>query len=636
MKKHPASRPLLACALALACAHAGAAPSPYSTMIVFGDSLSDAGQFPDVNGPPGATQRFTNRTGPTYQGGSGEEFAATSPMLLGGLLGIKPGDLAPSTSPVLDAQGLPDGNNWATGGYRTDQIYQSIVGDSVIENDGTVYRSKPGYLANGAKADPNALYYISGGGNDFLQGRVLTPAQAAAAAGRLADSVQALQQGGARYVMVWLLPDLGLTPAINGTPLQQYTSSLSAAFNQSLVNQLQQIDAEIIPLNIPVLISETLADPGQFGLAVGQNLVGTCFSGNGCTENSQYGLNSATPDPSKLLFNDSVHPTSAGQDIIADYGYSLLAAPWEITLLPEMAQGTLRAHQDELRNQWQGSWQANNQWQAIVSAGGQRLDFDEQNSSASGDSRGYSLLVGRSYRFAEHWRGGLAAGFYRQRMEAGAADSRYHLDSYLATAFLQYRQNHWWGDAALSAGKLEYDNLKRAFALGINERAEKGDTDGDLLAFSGRLGFDLAPLDSAWHLSPFLSADYSRVNVDGYSETGNRSTALTFADQRRDSRRLGAGLQGKYAFATQTLVFAEYAHEREFKDDQQHLRMALNTLPSLDYTLAGYSVPGSLNRATVGLEQKLTKDVSLNGAYNWRKSGELTQQGVNLSLSLAF
>ncbi|MCE6985058.1 autotransporter domain-containing esterase, partial [Pseudomonas frederiksbergensis] len=77
------------------------------------------------------------------------------------------------------------------------------------------------------------------------------------------------------------------------------------------------------------------AAPTQFGLASGQNLVGTCFSGNGCVQNATYGINSATPDPSKLLFNDSVHPTPAGQELIADYAFSILSAPWELTLLPE-------------------------------------------------------------------------------------------------------------------------------------------------------------------------------------------------------------------------------------------------------------------------------------------------------------
>ncbi|MBJ2218541.1 esterase EstP [Pseudomonas sp. MF7453] len=632
--------PLAGCLLSLACAQALASPAPYSTMVVFGDSLADAGQFPD--GSNGSTLRFTNRTGPTFQG----EYGQVSSTLLGARLGVAPNDLNASTSPVRAAQGLPDGSNWAVGGYRTDNILDSItsVSNAAIPpgnpGGGTVLRSRQGYLpANGGRADPNALYFLSGGGNDFLQGRVLSPAQAVAAGGRLADSAQVLQQAGARYIMVWMLPDLGLTPAINGTPQQAASSALSNIFNQSLVQRLSQIDAQVIPLNIPLLLNEAFADPARFGLATGQNLTGTCFSGNSCTANPIYGIGGTNPDPTKLIYNDSVHPTIAGQQLIADYAYSLLAAPWELTLLPEMAQGTLRAHQDELRNQWQadnGSWQAVGQWRAIVAGGGQRLDFDDQSSSASGDGSGYNLNIGGSYRLDESWRVGLAAGLYRQTLEAGANDSDYKLNSYMGTAFAQYQHNHWWADAALTGGKLDFDSLKRKFALGVNEGSEKGDTDGWLWALSGRLGYDIAAPGSDWHLSPFISADYARVEVNGYSEKSSRSTALNFDDQQRDSRRLGVGLQGSYRITPQTQVFGEVAHEHEFENDTQKVDISLNSVQGIDFKLDGYTPRSNADRLSLGVSHKLTRDLALRAAYNVRKDDNLTQQGVNVGVSLDF
>ncbi|NMZ34578.1 esterase EstP [Pseudomonas proteolytica] len=628
--------PLAGCLLALACAQAFAAPSPYSTMVVFGDSLADAGQFPD--GLSGASLRFTNRTGPTFQG----DYGLVSSTLLGSKLGVAPNDLNASTSPVRAAQGLPDGNNWAVGGYRTDNILDSItsVSNTAIPpgnaGAGTVLRSRQGYLpANGGRADPNALYFLSGGGNDFLQQRIGSPGDAVAAGGRLADSAQVLQQAGARYIMVWMLPDLGLTPAINGTPQQAATSALSNIFNQALVQRLSQIDAQIIPLNIPLLLQESFADPGRFGLATGQNLTGTCFSGNSCTANPVYGIGGTNPDPTKLIYNDSVHPTVAGQRLIADYAYSLLAAPWELTLLPEMAQGTLRAHQDELRNQWQAdnaNWQAVGQWRAIVAGGGQRLDFDDQRSSASG----YNLNVGTSYRLDESWRVGVAAGLYRQTLEAGANDSDYKLNSYMGSAFAQYQHNHWWADAALTGGRLDFDSLKRKFALGVSEGSEKGDTDGWLWALSGRVGYDIAGVGSDWHLSPFISADYARVEVDGYGEKGNRSTALTFDDQQRDSKRLGVGLQGSYRVTPQTQVFGEVAHEHEFENDTQKVNISLNSVQGIDFKLDGYTPRSNSDRLSLGVSHKLTQELALRAAYNVRKDDSLTQQGVSVGVSLDF
>ncbi|EIM16843.1 esterase EstP [Pseudomonas chlororaphis] len=626
--------PLASTLLSLACAQAIA--SPYSNFIVFGDSLSDAGQFADPGGPAGATLRATNRTGPVYLDGSGEVYSANATQLLGAKLGFSEDQLAASTSATRASEGLPDGNNWAVGRYRTDQILDSITTTSIAGE-----RSRPGYLvANHLRADPNALYYLSGGGNDFLQGRVTSLDQANAAAGRLVDSVQTLQQAGARYIMVWLLPDIGLTPAINGSPLQGFTSQLSAQFNTELVRQLRTVDAQVIPLNIPVLLKESFANPAQFGLATDQNLTATCFSGNGCTENARYGIHSATPDPSKLIYNDSVHPTEAGQRLIADYAYSLLAAPWEITLLPEMAQGTLRAHQDELRNQWQAdweNWQGVGQWRAIVAAGGQHQDFDSQRSGASADGNGFNLNIGGSYRLDEAWRVGVLAGAYRQKLEAGSNDSDYKLNTYLGTAFVQYQQNRWWADAAATAGHLDYDNLKRKFDLGPNERGEKGDTSGDILAFSARLGYDIAQqASSPWHLSPFISADYARAKVDGYSEDGSDSTALTFDDQKRTSRRLGIGLQGKYQITQQTQVFGEIAHEKEYEDDTQKLTMALNSLPDNNYTLEGYTPQTNLNRLNLGVSHKLTQDLALRASYNIRKDDDFTQQGINVGVSLDF
>ncbi|MFZ3152628.1 autotransporter outer membrane beta-barrel domain-containing protein [Pseudomonas sp.] len=608
--------------------------APYSGLYVFGDSLSDAGQFPDTVNSSTQTRRFTNRIGPLFTDASGEVYGKTSPMLLGELLGL--GEQSPSTSSVFQSNGLADGNNWAVGGYRTDQILDSITqaGGSVVAGG----RTRDGFLVDlanrGLSLDPNALYYVNGGGNDFLQGRVLSTVQAQAAAGRLVDSVEALQAAGARYIMVSLLPNLGNTPTLGGS--NSFISGLASDLNSELVSQLRGIDANIIPLNLPVLVTEVLANPDAFGFDGSQNLTGTCF--NGCASvNATWGINSATPDPSKLLFNDGVHPTTAVQQIAADYAYSLLLAPQELSLLPEMALGNLRAHQGQLRSQLQAdwlAWQPVNQWRGFVAGGGQQQDFDSQDSSSSADGNGYNLNLGGSYRLNDAWRVGVALGLYGQELEVGAANSDYSLNSYLATAFAQYQENRWWADLALSVGSLDYHNLERSFNLGQVKRTEKGDTDGNLWGASGRVGYDIAQPGSDWHLSPFLSADYVDIEVDGYAEDGSRSTALNFADQQRDSRRLGVGIQGRLQLTPQTAVFAEYSHQREYEDDTSELRAELNSLPGIDFALQGYTPGDKLDSASIGVSHQLTQDLSLRGGYSYSQSDKQSQQAVSVSLAL--
>jgi len=622
--------------------------SPYSGLVVFGDSLSDAGQFPDSGGPAGSTLRFTNRVGPTYQNGSGEPFAANATMRLSERLGL--GALSGSTSPVNLALGLPDGSNYAVGGNTTEQILDSITGrgdGSVVETaGGDTLRVRNGYLQDvaisGQTLDPSTLFYVNGGGNDFLDLLVLSRSDARQSATRLGDSVRALQGAGARYILVPLLGDLSQTPFALGSGLSGFIEPLVAEFNNELVSQLAGIDAQIIPLNLPLLVSEVVNNASAYGLDPAQNLLGSCFDGsaNNCLENPTYGLRSGNADPTRLLFNDGVHPTSTGQQITADYAYSLLAAPDQLTLLPEMAHSALRAQQAHLRTQWLADWadwQPLGQWRSFVSGGAQRQDVDRKNRSTrfsnDGDNDSYSLSLGGSYRPGAAWRVGLALGLDKQQLDAEA--SEYELRSYLLTTFAQYQQGHWWADVAASAGTLDYADLQRGFAIGQAQRSEKGDSSGDIWAFSARLGVDFAQPDSRWHLSPFVSADYARVEVDGYAEQGTRATALTFGDQERTSKRLGVGLQGRLAFSRSTQVFAEVAHEREYENDPSELTLALNSLPTLDFTLPGYTPQERVNRASIGFNQQLTRELALRGSYSLRKAeGEDDrQQGVSLSLA---
>ncbi len=616
-----------------------ATPKPYSNFVVFGDSLVDAGQFPDAD-IPGQTQRYTNREGLSY---TSTPHGAVSSMLIGDRLGMSSTQLAGSTSPVRAEQGLPDGDNWAVGGYRTDQIYDSITASSgsVIAANGTTLRVRDGYLpslqAQGRLIDPNTLFYLSGGGNDFLQGKILSPQQAADSADRLADSVNVLQKAGGRYFMVWMLPDVGLTPAISGTPVQDFISALGADFNTQLVQRLAQVDAEVIVLNIPKLLSEGLQNPAQFGFDPNQNLTGTCFDSDGCTENLQYGINGVTPDPTKLLFNDGVHPTITGQRLIADYGYSILAAPWEVTLLPEMARSSLNQHQKTLLNHGlnsQPTWQANGQWSSFAAVTGERSNYRAQKSASKGDSDNYGLSFGGSYRLNEQWRVGLGLSLQESSLTAGAEDSKYRLNSYLLSPFIQYSNQALWGDVTLSAGRLDYDSLHRKMALNTAARTEKGDTDGSVFAVHARVGYQLFPVQNALQLSPFVSMSHARFKVDDYAEKGDNSTAISFAEQKRTSKRLGAGLLASYQLTAPLSVSAEIGYEKEFANDQQKLGMHLNTVDSVRFKLQGYKPDSSLGNIGLGATYKVSDALSVQGNYNYLHADSVRQHALGVGVSL--
>lgn len=626
---------LLACAPAMATADSG----PFSQFVNFGDSLSDAGNYPDqfsplANGTPTGGLRFTNRTGPTYAAGNVEYAGQVATQLLASQLGLQS---LPST-PVLPEPltGNPDGTNYAVGGYRSDQILDSLTGTSTVPG---FSRTRPGYLVENPRVDPNALFYLNGGANDIFQ-LASNPVTMAQAAGNMVAAVAALQAAGARYIVISDLPDVGTTPLGNSLPgLGAMLNGLSDQFNAELSAQLQAQGGNYVLLNNRLLLSEVRADLAGFGFDPAVPQTSVCFdpgpdaAAPDCLENPTYGINSATPDPSRLLFNDGVHPTTAVHQISADYMYSILSAPWEISLLPEMGRSALRAHlrqlDDELAAQ-RGNWQEIGSWRAFVQGGYRRPEYDGY---GGGDGHSPSLAVGATRRISEAWLAGLSLGLAENTLELGRADSEYEMRSYLATAFARYEQQRLFADISLSAGYLDYHDLKRTFALGITERAEKGDTEGTLWGVAAKTGFNLMQVGERLQFGPFIGASYQKVEVDGYSEKGARSTALTYHDQELDSLRLSLGLFGDYALSERTRLFGELAREVEREDNEREdLRMSLNSVPGNSFELPGAVPTGDQTRFSVGLAHQLAPGLAVRANYHYQGTDN-RDHGLGLSLA---
>lgn len=619
---------LLTCATDAAIANDG----PFSQFVVFGDSLSDAGNFPDLQSPtlggnPTGGLRFTNRTGPTY--GAGEYIGEVGTQRLASMLGLQS---LPST-PLLPAvlTGNPDGTNYAVGGYRTDQILDSITLDSTVSAGGST-RTRPGYLVENPRVDSNALYYLNGGGNDIFQGRDMVTA-----ASNLAAAVGALQAAGARYIIVSDLPDVGSTPLGTVNSSIDAWNGLSTTFNNELASRLQAQGGNYVLVNNRLLLAEVRADLAAFGFDPNVPQTAVCFDPSSstapCLPDPTYSIGGTAPDPNRLMFNDGVHPTTAVHQISADYLYSIISAPWEVSLLPEMGRSALRAHLQQLDNELsarRGDWQAVGAWRTFVQGGYNRPEYDGY---GGGDGSGLSLSLGVTQRLSETWLAGVSLGLAENSLELGRNDSEYDMRSYLATAFARYEHQRLFADFSLSAGYLDYHDLKRTFALGISERTEKGDTEGTLWGAAAKAGFNLMQPGDQLQFGPFVGASYQKVEVDGYSEQGERSTALSYDDQELDSLRLSLGLFGDYALSERTRLFGEVAREVEREDeDRRDLRMSLNSVSGNSFELPGAVPTGDQTRFSVGLTHRLTPGLALRANYHYR-GNDNRDHGVGLSLA---
>src|SRR5438105_210189 len=222
-------------ALALALAQPASA-AQFSNVFVVGDSLSDAGQY-------GA--RFTTNPGLTAMEDVARYFGYT---------------VKPST------QG---GTDFAYGGAR-------VTRQDTYNPQATPLAGQVNSLLGAGALDANALYSVWGGANDILYHVGLagagaeTSAQVQGAVTQAATDelgqIARLHNAGARYIVVFNLPDIGKTPAGTANPTVPF-SALAGLFNTTLSIGLDSLGFDVIPINTFALLNEIIANPSVYGFS---------------------------------------------------------------------------------------------------------------------------------------------------------------------------------------------------------------------------------------------------------------------------------------------------------------------------------------------------------------------------------
>jgi phospholipase/lecithinase/hemolysin len=191
---------------------AHAAASSFDAIYVFGDSYSDVGNISIATG--GAVP------GPLYYNGR----FSNGPIWVEHIAGTYGLTLTPS---------LSGGTDYAVGGAE--------VTAPVPEGSNPPIPSVPQqvelYLQqHNGKADPKALYILSGGGNDILNAPASTSSQQLGfeIAVGLATSVELLERAGARNLLVPNLFDIGKLPAARLGGISSFATATTLVVNQRL------------------------------------------------------------------------------------------------------------------------------------------------------------------------------------------------------------------------------------------------------------------------------------------------------------------------------------------------------------------------------------------------------------------
>ncbi len=189
------------------------APSPtmagrgfYSSIYVFGDSLSDVGNdylFTGSIAPPGGY----------YDGGR----FSNGPVAVEYLWKYLTGNIMARMEPSLRVADFRQSKavNFAYGGAGTGESNITPGGFPVFGLVGQANK----FLENVRVADRNGLYVVWAGANDYLLPNVLgsecAPRLVECSTNNIIASIEELHAAGARHFMVANLPDLGTPPIVN-------------------------------------------------------------------------------------------------------------------------------------------------------------------------------------------------------------------------------------------------------------------------------------------------------------------------------------------------------------------------------------------------------------------------------------
>jgi phospholipase/lecithinase/hemolysin len=283
----------------------------FSAEYVFGDSLSDVGN--------------------AYLGSSGSEPA--SPYV-GGQFSNGPvwvQDLAARLGLPPLTPSLAGGSDYAFGGATTGfPSTNNPLVPNLTQQVGT-------FFSGHASAPSDALYTFSIGANDLfaILKSGLTPLQAAGAAGAAAVVVASeagdLAAAGAKDLVLFDVADLGVTPQITalGSPAASAAATaLSAYFDEQVLIDLAPVEAAgltVFDLNTYALLDKAVQDPSAFGFS---NVTDPCWTGGFTGSATGGSLCSTLPAvQDTYLFWDDVHPTAAGQLLVAGAALSAIGLP---------------------------------------------------------------------------------------------------------------------------------------------------------------------------------------------------------------------------------------------------------------------------------------------------------------------
>ncbi len=589
-----------ACAVALSLC-AGTSFAQFSNTYFFGDSLTDNGSFKPIF--PGGGGLFTTNPGPVWAQFFAEHYGF---------------DAHPANQV---------GTDYAQGGARVSD--RPGVPNQVPTGNALPIVDQVGFFLQLPTFDPNALFSIWGGANDIffqlgaLQAGAITQPQlqanVATAAVELVQQVGLLQAAGARYVMVWNVPDIGKTPFGQASGNAAGISAVTALYNSTLMAGLDQLGGNVIRLDVSKLLTEIIANPGAYGITNVTTPACGATPSLVCTS-----ANLVTPDAaSTYLFADGVHPTTAGHMALAQFAESFIDGPARMAVLAEAPLAIQAANFRAVDARMQSGIDSparGNKIQSWASYDYANPDFNGGLTNSSADQS--TLSVGGDMKLSDKLLVGLQFGYSENKGDFDGNAGGYKLDEAMGTIYAGWGDGPWYLGGSAFAGDLDYRNIHRNIQILADNRVETASARGYHYG-GGVLGGYWFNAGN-WVHGPFASVEYQKVIVRQFSENGSDSTALSYGQQKRESLLSGIGWQVSGQLGA-VRPFARATWQFESKDDARSINATPIGLggtysvgtyrPDSNYALFNLGASTEFGRVTGYISGAATADKSDGNYY---------------------
>jgi outer membrane lipase/esterase len=335
-----------------------------------------------------------------------------------------------------------------------------------------------------------------------------------------------------------------------------------------------------------------------------------------------------------LFADQEGHLATKGQKIWADYMYSLVIAPSEISLLAENPVKSRAATIDLIMNQIPISQRTRGPLGFNVWASGDvsRLQIDRPVGFVGESATPTQVTAGIDTMTSGGILLGMAvsAGTKKAKFSQGGSFTQ---DEFAVSGYTAATLGPIWANMIGTFGALHYD-VNRVVPLGPVLEQNNTTTNGTNMSFSVRTGYNavVGPLTHG----PVIGLTLQSVHIDGFTESGN-VTSLAFGEQYRHSSLGVLGYQASFDFG-RFQPFAKVLWNHEFVSNDRLVTTSLtstvapsySSLPAVDL---GKDWASATAGVSVGLGKGVTGLVSFTGQLGQDK---VTTYSGQVGLNVAF